>query len=130
MAAFLFVQLSVYKAIVSYLDAQEGTSSPSPPAADPSHVWRQKLSLLLETHPQLATEEGSQEEEEEEDSQGLPRDLCKNVPEEVDFSLSSSEGEGEEEEGVARGVVIPERSSRGAAIMRKKSKVCSAQWLQ
>lgn len=122
------VQLSVYKATVSYISSQEKRSSLADPfLADSSHIWRRKLSRLLESYPHLANKE---EEEEEEDSQDLVRDLCENAPEEVDFSLSSSDGEEEEEEeegGVA--AVLPQRSTRSMAL-QKKSKVTSHLSLQ
>lgn len=104
----------MYKAIVGYLSGQEEGASPS---AGSSHIWRQKLSRLLESYPHLAGEE----EGEEEDSQEAMKNLCENAPEDLDFSLSSSDGEEEDEEGVGveRDVVNPGRTTRSMAVQRK-----------
>ena len=118
----LYSQLKVYKAIVDYL-GEHGD-----PSADSAHPWKQKLSRLLESYPSLAHEE--ERKEEGEDSQGFPRDLCPDAPEEVDSSLSSSDDEEDKEEeggwedggkkGVAGSVAAPRRSSSRSAAMQKR----------
>lgn len=116
----LLSQMSVYKSIISFINAHKTSTSSAPPTVS-AHKWRQKLSRLLESHPHLANEDST-----DEDSQGLERNQGGSTPEEIDFSLSSSEGEEDEdeEEGVAGGVVIPEKSTRDVIVMqRKKSKV-------
>ena len=107
--------MRVYKSAVGFANSPN-----APPLTTPiTHSWSQKLSGLLEEHPYLI------DESDDEDSQEVGGDAPD--PEEVDFSLSSSDGEEEEEEqevgeGVAGGVVIPEKSTRNV-VVRKKPKV-------